>query len=81
MNETKAIWNYDSFTIKTVASTSFSCMINVAGKLWCTTNNAIKVLNPNSLDCEVSELLSFCHLRVKKNLEKCAFSTTTKISK
>lgn len=48
-----AIWNYDSFIIKNVAPCSFNCMINVAGKLWCAFNNSIKVLNPNSLECEV----------------------------
>lgn len=53
-----AIWNYDSYTIKSVAPSSFNCMINVAGKLWCTCNNTIRVLNPCSLDCEVTSILA-----------------------
>ena len=60
-----AIWNYDSYTIKSISSnknqhpaspiSSFNCMLPVAGKLWCSSSpNTIALLDPNTLNLEVS---------------------------
>ena len=31
-------------------------MITVAGKLWCASNNTIKILNPETFNCEVKKI-------------------------
>ncbi|RNA40338.1 rho guanine nucleotide exchange factor 17-like [Brachionus plicatilis] len=47
-----SIWNFDNHIIKALSDTPFSQMITVAGKLWCASSNIIKILNPETLDCE-----------------------------
>jgi len=53
-----AVWNYDSYIIKTVAQNAFNSMIAVAGKLWCAYANTITILNPSNLNVEVN--ISYC---------------------
>ena len=53
----QAVWNYDSYVIKTVAQNAFNSMLAVAGKLWCAYANTITILNPSNLNVEVNFIL------------------------
>ena len=58
-----SIWNYDNYTVRTIAQNPFNCMLTVAGKLWCSSNSTIIVLSPTMVTIDVSvqlNIYSFC---------------------
>ena len=48
-----SIWNYDNYTVTSIAQNPFNCMLTVAGKLWCSSSNKIIVLSPTLVSIDV----------------------------
>jgi hypothetical protein len=55
-------WNFEDYVIKTVSKYPITCMLAVAGKLWCANGNSIVILSPNTLTSEVYIFYSFLTL-------------------
>jgi hypothetical protein len=46
-------WNFEDYITKTISQNPITCMLAVAGKLWCALGNSVVVLNPITLAPEV----------------------------
>ena len=59
-------WNFEDYITKTISQNPITCMLAVAGKLWCALGNSVVVLNPITLAPEVF-IFSNIETSIKQN--------------